>query len=744
MTIAATAHVVLLALSAVITTALGVYAWRNRAEHGATEFCALVSTFTVYAGTHLVGLLTTDPGWRLFWESVQWTGTAIIPVFWVLFAVGFTGTDDLVDRKTVALLSVVPAVTIVLTWTNQFHGLMWADSTLLTVDGLAIFERQFGPWFWVNAVFIYTAVAGGGVLLLRLVWFSDHLYVDQAALLTVGATVPVLASLVSVLPLSTPTGPQLDLTPYSFVVSGIAFGYALFRRRLFDVVPATRQLGRSAVVQHLEDGAIIVDTDRTVLYLNPAAATLFGCPPDDAVGRRAKSLFGVSELSLTVEDAYTTFERDGRVHQVRTSPINDRHGQTTGYTLIVQDITARKRRERQLADQHARLERLDELNVAIRGVHRAIVAATNRAEIRRAVCSCLVDSGVYQTACAADMVSLHGREEDWTVFGTPPETPKLPADLLDRIQSGSDSGTVTVAGDPQPNPWTVVPLVYGPTVYGILALRREPGQPATTERERDVLVELGELIGHASNAVENRQLLSAESVVELEFQTRGIDGTLPEVAAEVDSTLELHGFVPNAVDGHLAYIYAPSATAGQVVAALSEHLDSHTRAIQDDAEDSLVECTVSNETVLGALADEGAHVRSMTARESRSTVTVEVLSDAPVRTLVEKVQAAFPSTSLSSKRTYERPVGGVETTTLTSGTDLTDRQREVLETAYHSGYFEWPRGSTAEEIAETLGITAPTLHAHLRKVESAVFNDLLSDETLTVSEGSGDDDDATQ
>jgi DNA-binding CsgD family transcriptional regulator len=45
---------------------------------------------------------------------------------------------------------------------------------------------------------------------------------------------------------------------------------------------------------------------------------------------------------------------------------------------------------------------------------------------------------------------------------------------------------------------------------------------------------------------------------------------------------------------------------------------------------------------------------------------------------------------------------------------LTDRQLEVLQTAYYAGYFEWPRHRTGEEIADDLDIAGPTFQQHLR------------------------------
>ncbi|MDS0279169.1 helix-turn-helix domain-containing protein [Halomicroarcula sp. S1AR25-4] len=729
MTLATVAHVLLLALSVLTTTALTGYAWRNRAEHGARAFSGLVAAFTLYAGAHLVGLLTADLGARLLWEYVQWTGTAAIPVLWMLFALEYTGHDELIDRRTVAALSVVPVVTAALAWTNPWHHLMWTDNTLVVVSGLAIFDQSFGPWFWVFTVFTYVLITTGGFLLLRLVWFSDHLYADQAILLVVGVTVPILASALSVLPVVQVGRPLLDLTPYSFVVSGFAFGYALFRHRLFDLVPATRQLGRSAVIHHLEDGVVIVDTTRRVLYLNPTAADLFDCSSSAALGQPVRSLVDESAIDFDTEDALAELGLDGNVYEIRTSPIHDRHGRLTGHTLVIQDITTRKNRERRLETQREELERLDSLNAAIRGVHRALVTATSRSEIRRAVCERLTEDGIYRTACAADLSTLQGEGAGWTIAGADADPSALPADIASAVPAESRAAATPVVVDPddQRGTWTVVPLVYGPTVYGVLALRSaessDGDSTAIPDREREVLAELGELIGHASNAVETRRLLSAESVVELEFASRDTDGTLLELAAETECSLELTGIVPNAVDGHLAYLRVASGEVPDEDALTATHSD-RIRTIRED-EGGLVEWAVPDGTLVGTLVDSGAQVVSVTVEDRVTTAVAEVAPDADVRSLVEEVKAAFPETRLVSKRTRDRPVGRPDGISRGTVGELTDRQQEVLETAYRAGYFDWPRGSTAEEVASTLDISAPTLHGHLRKAEARLLTDLF-------------------
>jgi len=59
---------------------------------------------------------------------------------------------------------------------------------------------------------------------------------------------------------------------------------------------------------------------------------------------------------------------------------------------------------------------------------------------------------------------------------------------------------------------------------------------------------------------------------------------------------------------------------------------------------------------------------------------------------------------------------------------LTERQLEVLQTAYEMGYFERPRGANASEVAETLDVSPSTITEHLLAAQRKIFADVLEDE----------------
>ncbi|MFB6171510.1 MAG: helix-turn-helix domain-containing protein [Haloarculaceae archaeon] len=57
--------------------------------------------------------------------------------------------------------------------------------------------------------------------------------------------------------------------------------------------------------------------------------------------------------------------------------------------------------------------------------------------------------------------------------------------------------------------------------------------------------------------------------------------------------------------------------------------------------------------------------------------------------------------------------------------DLTDRQREVIETAHDMGYFDHPKGANASEVAAALGIARSTFSEHLSAAQRKLLDAIL-------------------
>ncbi|WP_126661982.1 helix-turn-helix domain-containing protein [Haloterrigena salifodinae] len=56
---------------------------------------------------------------------------------------------------------------------------------------------------------------------------------------------------------------------------------------------------------------------------------------------------------------------------------------------------------------------------------------------------------------------------------------------------------------------------------------------------------------------------------------------------------------------------------------------------------------------------------------------------------------------------------------------LTTRQREIIETAHEMGYFDYPKGANATDVAEELGIARSTFTEHLAAAQTKLLDALL-------------------
>lgn len=538
-------------------------------------------------------------------------------------------------------------------------------------------------------------------------------------------------------------------------------GKIAYLRQVFDtrqMMPVAARRGRGAALGQMRDGVVIVDDRELIVDANAAALELLGVDREAVLGDSIEEHVGVEPAAVAASTEPTEIERDDRIYELSSSAIFAEDDDPVGHTLVARDVTERKRRTRQLAEQRDELERLEDLNSVLRGVNQALVGATSRQEIDRAVCDRLADADLFEAAVVGDVQTWAGDAERWTVAGdrepdglSVPELARPAAARSDggaavrqtfeptiESDAGADTPSAADAESPAssvdwPGTWTVVPLLYGNTVYGGLGLYAD--RDGIGERVRAVLLELGETIGHAINAVETRRLLSAEATVALELastdESDPLVAAVEDADAGTDAAIALEGLVPAGEGRNVAYLVIDVEDPAAVLDALEAAAAGSIRTIRrdDGAGTGLIEWTIEGEVPLAALIESGAHVETACASDGVATYEVQVAADTDVRSVVDRLRRRFPDVRLVSKAERSGPLVTPEAIPDPDATDLTQRQQEALEVAYRSGYFAWPRDSTAEEVAASLDVAPSTLHSHLRKAEETVLDSFFEDGT---------------
>jgi hypothetical protein len=369
---------------------------------------------------------------------------------------------------------------------------------------------------------------------------------------------------------------------------------------------------------------------------------------------------------------------------------------------------------------------LYELITFVRETTHEFFSATSRGDIEEIVQDRFRESDLYAAGQVIDSLpdvalAEHGQKgEAWTTSSKAIRLtdPTIVSDILESKQLAK----LADGGD---GAWAFVSLEAGRTVYGGLVIHaRRPS--AFDERELFAIEWFGDTISQAINAVENRRLVFANAVTEIRIDCP--DATLQKVAENASCRLNLESFVPTNEGSILVYCDTTSASAGDVVEA-AEMLDEieATRAIGENPTD-IVEFVITEGSPLFAFVDGMANLRTVHANEERCIVVAEIASGTCAVPTMDQIYEVCPDATLIAKREHDLPPASVPHQWAPSGDSfeaLTDRQCEVLEAAYRGGYFRWPRDSTAEEIAESLSISPPTLHKHLRRAQEQLCEELF-------------------
>ncbi|MFB6136974.1 MAG: helix-turn-helix domain-containing protein [Halobacteriaceae archaeon] len=119
----------------------------------------------------------------------------------------------------------------------------------------------------------------------------------------------------------------------------------------------------------------------------------------------------------------------------------------------------------------------------------------------------------------------------------------------------------------------------------------------------------------------------------------------------------------------------------------------------------------------------GHPVTDISAVDGRLIVGFHAPDVETVRRVVAALRADFGDVSLRTlTRTGEREG---EDLVFVDRSRLTERQREVLETAHRLGYFEHPKGANAGEVADALGVSPSTFTEHLAAAQRKILDAVL-------------------
>jgi predicted DNA binding protein len=295
--------------------------------------------------------------------------------------------------------------------------------------------------------------------------------------------------------------------------------------------------------------------------------------------------------------------------------------------------------------------------------------------------------------------------------------------VVERVRAGlpEDTEQPTVAEDVGGvDSVLAVPVEYAGNRFGVIGVGADGGFDSGAY---DRLGVVGRYLGHALTAERRRKALSADTVVEIELSTTDGGDFLVSLSDRFGCEFDVRSVVSASDSVDVLHVALRGADRTDVLEAAgnTEGIDD-LRLVEQTGTEALVEFSVSGASVLRLLHGYGAHISEAVFEEGTGRVVADCAHGLDLQTVVDGVKDAFPETGLVGKHEADREPRRAEAFVDDVTGRLTDRQEEALRAAYFGGYFDWPRGSTAEEIADSMGVSSPTLHNHLRKGQREILD----------------------
>ena len=343
MTWSFTPFVFLLVVPGLVAMSSAAYAWRQGRLALASPFMFLTLSSALWALIHVGEIVGGDLSTKLFWAKAQYLGIALVPVAWLTVGLQYTNRQHWLTRRNLVWLSIIPVWVLVMTWTNDGHGLIWRETSVKEAGPFSVLGVTYGPAFWVGLAYQYALLVVGTGLLLTMVVRSPRFYLGQRLVLIAAVMFPWLANVAYF----RGWGPAFDLTPFVFALSAVATSYGVLRFQLIDIVP----IARDVVLENMTDALLVLDTENRVVDINPAASDLFDRPARAAMGLPVGDVVGPQpDLSPeTFEKDYARAEMEigtgasGRILTADISLLRDGAGEPAGRLMVCRDITARKK-----------------------------------------------------------------------------------------------------------------------------------------------------------------------------------------------------------------------------------------------------------------------------------------------------------------------------------------------------------------------------------------------------------------
>jgi len=326
----------LLFFSAVCYGLLGIRLLGGKREVGSLPVGATFIAIGIWVLGGAVELVA--PNFLVFsiGRTGHFVGTALVPVTILISFREYTGAQT--SRTMIAVLLIVPVLSILVAATNALHEIMWYLPATNDAGEFLTRPVRWGPWF----LFLH-APYGYAIFLLSILTLVMHSTAVAPAhrrglfMLAGSAIAPAIAIAAYDLGI----GPN-TISTVPLVFSGLLpiYAWLVIGEQIIEFSP----LAYETVYQNMQDPVVVVDDQERIIGLNHGAELMLNVTESDALRESLDHVFGeaVPEIhkALSTGKPQKMLTNTGRFLHLQVSPIaTNKAAARMGRVLMFRDVS---------------------------------------------------------------------------------------------------------------------------------------------------------------------------------------------------------------------------------------------------------------------------------------------------------------------------------------------------------------------------------------------------------------------
>ena len=243
-------------------------------------------------------------------------------------------------KKWFLLLFIVPAITMIVLWTNDFHHLFYEYYSVNTA------ETTFGPYFYVHSLYTYGLFAVDIIMLLRASVKQSSMLSKQSLLIILGSLIPIVVNILGMTVIDT----NIYVTPISFIVTILFFGVAILRYNFLSIAP----IALKRVVDQMSDLYLVLNQDCIISDCNKPFEKVFKTEKNSLIGKNLFDLNFPKNIIAqkgSLKACISSAKKDEKVYKLQVALKNtEKHynveisgiyedGNCIGILILFKDIT---------------------------------------------------------------------------------------------------------------------------------------------------------------------------------------------------------------------------------------------------------------------------------------------------------------------------------------------------------------------------------------------------------------------